>query len=196
MINSTLKICPRCDGSRLHTDVPGVGWVCDACSDANYPTDTTRMVFREVSTKDYSIETPDKLFVNEHYQVAVRNLSGEWTWLSIKRKDKESMHDWREFQRIKNAICGEEREAVELYPAESRLVDSSNQFHLFVMPEGERFPFGYGERLVVQGHEGKSKQRPFDPSQLPKDALTEKEMHELVKKRTEAKRHDGHKSNE
>jgi hypothetical protein len=53
-------------------------------------------------------------------------------WLSIKRRDREVIRDWRELQAIKNAIVGPEHEGFELYPAESRLVDTANQFHLFV----------------------------------------------------------------
>ena len=76
------------------------------------------------------------------------------SWLSI--------HDWRELQQIKNAICGEEIEAVELYPA-SRLVDTSNQYHLWALPAGKRFPFGYKERLLITEPGMKAKQRPFEP---------------------------------
>jgi len=50
--------------------------------------------------------------------------------LSIKRLDKHPVRDWRHFQRIKNELIGEENEAVELYPAQSRLVDTTNQYHL------------------------------------------------------------------
>lgn len=70
-------------------------------------------------------------------------------WLSIKRNDKEPIHDWRELQRIKNMIIGAEHEAVELYPAESRKVDMANQYHLFVLKDkGLQFPFGFNERGI------------------------------------------------
>lgn len=85
--------------------------------------------------------------------------------LSIKRRDKEPIHDWRELQEIKNAIMGDNCEAVELYPAEARLVDSANQYHLFALRQsGLRFPFGYQERLVddeVGAAAVGAKQRPF-----------------------------------
>jgi hypothetical protein len=57
-------------------------------------------------------------------------------------------HDWRHFQRIKNEIAGPEREAVEIYPAESRLVDTANEYWLWVLPERERLHFGFEERAV------------------------------------------------
>ena len=53
------------------------------------------------------------------------------TYLSIKRNDREPLCDWRAKQRIKNAVLGDHWEAVELYPQEDRLVDTSNQYHLF-----------------------------------------------------------------
>ena len=79
------------------------------------------------------------------------------TYLSIKRKDKQSIHDWRHFQEIKNELVGEEREAVEIYPKESRLHDTVNQYHLFVVPAGRMVPFGWTNRNVdytakVGGH--------------------------------------------
>lgn len=85
--------------------------------------------------------------------------------LSIKRNDRAAVRDWRHFQRIKNEIMGPEREAVELYPAESTLVDESNQYHLWVLPKGGRFPFGFDERMVGSPGEAAkigARQRAFD----------------------------------
>jgi len=64
-------------------------------------------------------------------------------WLSIHDRPRSTRHDWREFQRVKNEVCGPEREAVELYPRESRLIDTANEYHLFVLPVGELVPFGW-----------------------------------------------------
>ncbi|MDF1565369.1 MAG: hypothetical protein P1V51_20190 [Deltaproteobacteria bacterium] len=94
------------------------------------------------------------VWISDTYQVAVYDAeaSPEWPamWhLSIKRRDKHPIHDWRDLQEIKNRIVGPEFEAVELYPAESRLVDVANQYHLFVLKEqGLTFPFGFKSRLV------------------------------------------------
>lgn len=82
-------------------------------------------------------------------------------WISFKRVDREPIFDWRIKQEIKNALVGPEREACELFPAESRLVDESNQYHLWALPEGMAFPFGYQKRSVTVFVLGKSKQRPF-----------------------------------
>ena len=68
--------------------------------------------------------------------------------ITIRRKDGGIVKDWRDFQQIKNEIAGEEREAVELYPAESRKVDTTNKWHLWVLPEGVAFDVGFPERDV------------------------------------------------
>jgi hypothetical protein len=110
---------------------------------------------------------------NNRYMVYVRNLEMEETgldepgavWLSIKRLDKLPIHDWRDLQRIKNELCGREREAIEIYPAESRLVDEANQYHLWVLPPSAVAPFGFLERSVSGETEAiavGAKQRPLE----------------------------------
>lgn len=79
---------------------------------------------------------------NNLYTVWVYEMSGGWHHLSIRRFDKAACRDWRHFQWIKNEICGAEREAIEVFPAESRLMDASNQYHLWVYPDGESVPVG------------------------------------------------------
>lgn len=71
-------------------------------------------------------------------------------WLSIRRRDRSTVKDWRDLQRIKNEIVGHKHEAVELYPMTKRLVDSSNQYHLWVLATPEAcFPIGYRKRDVL-----------------------------------------------
>lgn len=109
--------------------------------------------------------TVDPVYANDKYQVVVREVKCEWgdmLHLSIKRLDREPIHDWRDLQEIKNQLVGPEHEGVELYPAEGRRVDTSNQYHLWVLKEkGLWFPFGFDERLVTEGSISKSKQRPL-----------------------------------
>jgi hypothetical protein len=99
-------------------------------------------------------------FRNSIYQVEVRGVLvpppfGKAVWLSFKTLDKQPRHDWREMQRLKDELVGEAVESVELYPSEERLVDTSNQYHLWCFPNLEfpdhRFPFGYRERLLAEG---------------------------------------------
>jgi len=65
------------------------------------------------------------------------------TYLSIKRLDLEPIHDWRDLQEIKNQICGKDREGLELYPAEDRVVDTANQYHMFVFGKEHGIPLGF-----------------------------------------------------
>lgn len=82
------------------------------------------------------------IWKNDLYQVARRALSSKIVHLNIRRVDGGPiLRDWRHFQQIKNELLGEECEAVELYPAESRLVDTSNKYHLIgVADPAFRFP--------------------------------------------------------
>lgn len=102
----------------------------------------------------------DACWVNSRYEVYVYRLPAEkpepgyppeLVHLSFKQMpDRQGFIPWRDKQRIKNEILGPEWECVELYPAESRLVDTSNQYHLWCLPPGYPFPFGFGERLVME----------------------------------------------
>jgi hypothetical protein len=104
---------------------------------------------------------------NSRYQVAIYRHDGGAVHLSFKTHDRSARHDWRDMQRIKNELCGPEREAIELFPAEARLVDAANQYHLWVMPPGERIPVGFQQRLVSETTLDKSKQRPWDADSRP-----------------------------
>lgn len=113
-------------------------------------------------------DRPDKIMICELYEVWMRKFQPEgWPimwWLSIKRRfTKEPIHDWRHLQKIKNELVGEDNEGVELYPSEKRLVDTSNQYHLFVMADpAERFPFGFQQRAVATQSMLGAEQRAFD----------------------------------
>lgn len=102
-----------------------------------------------------------QVYRNNLYTVHVEQRSGlggkvMLTHLSIKRNGREPIHDWADLQAIKNAICGPEAEAVELYPAESRLVNAANQYHLWVLPIGLHWPVGFnGGRQVFDSNQAK-----------------------------------------
>lgn len=109
-------------------------------------------------------------WLNDIYQVARRKLeeSGTWVHLNIRRRDGGViLRDWRHFQRIKNELIGEECEAIELYPAESRLSDESNKYHLFGSTDPTfRFPVGdiFGGKRNVSYESGETpgtRQRPL-----------------------------------
>lgn len=114
----------------------------------------------------------DKLYLSDYYQVAIDKdpphaFAGAVIWhLSIKRLDKEPIMDWRDLQAIKSQLCGDEAEGLQLFPAESRTVDTSNQYHLWVfMKMGKRrlprLPVGWSAGMVLdEAATGKAKQRP------------------------------------
>jgi hypothetical protein len=89
------------------------------------------------------------VFVNDVYRVKVRK-TPPIVHLDISRHDGKPICRWRDLQQIKNELVGPECEAVDLFPAESRLVDTAHQYHLWVMEDtGYRFPFGYDNRIVL-----------------------------------------------
>jgi hypothetical protein len=65
--------------------------------------------------------------------------------LSIRHVLNIAITDFRDFQRIKNELVHPEAEAVQVFPAESRLVDTCNQYHLFV-----NVPDSFGKVPVEQ----------------------------------------------
>lgn len=124
-----------------------------------------------------------EVYLNSRYQVLITRFDidapfGECVHLSIKLRDKKAWHDWRDMQRIKNELVGPEVEAVEMFPAESRLMDTANQYHLWCFPKF-KFPFGYKTREVSEAMPqdpmgGRPVQRPFDVK--PPDLASEEEQ--------------------
>jgi hypothetical protein len=108
-------------------------------------------------------------------------------WLSLHTHDREPLQDWRELQAIKNQLMGPEVEAVQLYPAESRLVDTANEIHLWGFGDDSfRWPFGFDSRLVAEGHyTTKAQQRPFAPGERPADCKTAAELEAMQKERAQ-----------
>jgi len=109
-------------------------------------------VSMEVAEKLVRHHMQEKVYLSATHQVNVRD-AGPYTHLSIKRIDKEPEHDWRVLQDIKTSLCGPEAEAIELYPAESRVIDMANQFHLWVLKDNRRFPVGWDEGRQVSSAE-------------------------------------------
>lgn len=144
------------------------------------------LIARQSEMKEYDavVMTGIRMFVNNRYQVLVCGVNtavGPLIQLSICNLDSTARHDWRDFQRIKNELLGPEIEGVELYPAESRLVDISNQFYMYCLPPmmidgrmvNKRWPFGFQERLVSdQSYRGANRQRPWPKGERPEDART------------------------
>lgn len=123
----------------------------------------------------------EEQWANDQYVVHLRHMKSlgeapEAIHLSIRNQDRGTRHDWRDFQRIKNQLAGPEYEGVELYPAESKKIDTANQYHLFCFP----FPLGIGwkERMVTNrdvttAQEPGANQRNNEPIDGPLNTLEE-----------------------
>ena len=140
------------------------------------------------------LDAPYAIVRNSRYQVTIylreadeTSPFGRMAHLSFKVHDKQAHHDWRDMQRIKNEICGPEHDAVEIYPAESKLVDSANQYHLFVF-QTYKLPFGFQTRLVGDGNWCNSVQRPFPSGERPADCLDPDQFQTLLTAMVEKKK--------
>ena len=96
--------------------------------------------------KQMLLANMEEVYVNDLYEVNV-DYDMDIPHLSIKNKDKSTFVSWQHKQSIKNDILGEEFEAVEIFPAESRLLNTANQYHLWGFPKGV-MQFGWNKRLV------------------------------------------------
>jgi hypothetical protein len=90
---------------------------------------------------EHGLRAPDRCYVNDLYSVFVHELEHDVLHVSLHRHNRAPVRDWRHLQQIKNEVAGPERIAVEVFPAESQLVDAANEYHLFVWPRDIAFPF-------------------------------------------------------
>ena len=122
------------------------------------------------------LDPGEKMYMNSRMLVTIvpheSKEFGRYFHLSWKNLDRSARHDWREIQRMKNEIFGEDYEAFEIYPAEERLHDSCNQFHVWVLEKGVRIPMGFTERMVGDSPMGEvGSQRPWPEGEEPDDLL-------------------------
>lgn len=112
-------------------------------------------------------EADTEVWINDIYQVQVGHCgpNNKVMHLNIRRRDGGMFKDWRHFQQIKNQLAGEEREGFEIYPRESRKVDTSNKWHIFVLPEGQSLDAVGWQQRDVQYDENRNvpglRQRPL-----------------------------------
>lgn len=114
-----------------------------------------------------------EIWHNHLYEVTVRRHEKGWRFdpdlpwvqIGISCHHGDARHDWRDFQRIKNDVCGADWEAIELYPAESRLLDPSNYYMLWAAP---KIPIGkMVPRYVISPENAIAPQRPWHPHDQP-----------------------------
>lgn len=177
------KNCQHCGQRRAR--------LCEECSKGGARVDVPWTPFEkvEVNSVDPVVQWAHagyEVYLNSRYQVAVRRLDGTLgpaLVLSIKRRDRLPIHDWRDLERVKSEIAGPESEGVEIYPAESRVVDSSNQFWMTVFTKF-KFPFGFhDQRLVTEAGYEDAVQRPFEKDSRPPDMMTAEQIQAAIEKR-------------
>lgn len=78
------------------------------------------------------------------YIVMTRLINTSWGVVEhafIRNKDNTDI-SWAEKQKIKNELFGKNRTAIEVFPADNRLIDHAGAYHLWVLPENMALPFG------------------------------------------------------
>lgn len=83
-----------------------------------------------------------RAFRNTRFTVMVYDNSpttaGEATRVMVQAHDNKPISNhWKELQKVKNEIFGEETIAVEYYPAQSDLIDDFNIYWLWIYPAGK-----------------------------------------------------------
>lgn len=102
--------------------------------------------------------------VKNSYQTGNPFYDGPCERLDIRSIDGTPRHDWRDFQWIKNTLCGETWEALELYPSVERLQDPSNDFLLYCF---QKIPLGIrGPAQVLSPQEAIAPQRGISPARV------------------------------
>ena len=101
-----------------------------------------KYTMRKAKAEYYDRIKTEVYYVNDKY-TAIMTEQENTIWLSIKNHDRTTDIPWQHKQWIKNDICGEEAEGVELFPAQSRMWNTANQYHIFVMKDKERVPVGF-----------------------------------------------------
>ena len=82
----------------------------------------------------------DETWGNDRYTVTVHFLDGDrdgFVEITIHNHRRTTHIPWRHLQQIKNEVLGADREAVQLFPAEDRLVDTANAYWLYAYPVGK-----------------------------------------------------------
>jgi hypothetical protein len=109
------------------------------------PQETARQWQRRVSHTPAPRTAPSgrgfRLYQNREYTVAVAEVDtrhhyfGVVTYLMIARRDGRAVRSWIDLQRIKDTLVGAEYPAVEVYPPRSRVMDTANAYHLWVLKQ-------------------------------------------------------------
>lgn len=86
---------------------------------------------------------------NGWFAVLAREVETEWgavTHVMIRNAPNTPVRCWPDLMRIKDALFGRDRTAVEVYPPRSEVIDQANMTHLWVLPAGMQLPFSLAPR--------------------------------------------------
>jgi hypothetical protein len=138
--------------------------------------DTIKMVraqHPEITDAQVDALMPDETWGNDRYTVNVHFLDGDrdgFVEVGVHNHNRTPHVPWRHLQQIKNEVMGADREAVQLFPADDRLVDTANEFWLYVYPVGKapmrkrevRLGMDHGRNVAYDAPEGfgRSRQSP------------------------------------
>jgi hypothetical protein len=146
-----VSLAPR---NKEAVEAQAIKFFKDSKSNVNFTLEQIKESFFREEKRNQTLEVYANsiymVFVDRQTDLAEGELKNKMTHLSIKRKDKRPCNSWSDFQAIKNELVGEEVDAVEVYPKESNLVNTANQYHLWCFPPELRLGFGFQARATVE----------------------------------------------
>jgi hypothetical protein len=128
------------------------------------------------------------IYKNSRYQVHIRSIEGErqsspaMIHVYLRRLDRGTDIPFRDLMRIKRELLHPEIELIELFPAESRLIDTANQYHYWGLNSTKfRFPFGFqAGRVVGDGNGEGAKQALYEEDEKPSDWLSSTQLQQRL----------------
>lgn len=94
---------------------------------------------------------------DDGYSVMSRKIRTEWGTVEHVTIEKMGRYGgggdvpWAVKQQIKNELFGERVTAIEVFPTRKNLIDVCDVYHLWVLPEGFKLPFGIHPTRDPQG---------------------------------------------
>ena len=103
-----------------------------------------------------------QVFENPLYSVIRLAVHDGWI-LTIINSDQSARRDWREFQQIKNEVCGPSCVGMECYPPDGTVMDPSNAFIMRVWPlKKQPFTLGFERGEILAPQESMAPQRSLE----------------------------------
>ncbi len=132
---------------------------CELCGRPLNPDDPTPRPWPKLVLAESSAGR--QVFENPLYSVIRLVVEDGWI-LTIVNADQSARRDWREFQQIKNEVCGTSCVGAECYPPDDTVMDPSNAFIMRVWPRDKQpFPLDFERGNVLTPDESIAPQRSF-----------------------------------